>query len=319
MKQFLSLSFFVRLLSPVFFPVLLVIDLLLHGSLEPASLCLDLWLAVLVLLLCPSAFEPASSALPFIAFLIIMSLALKLLDASVGLCVVCGSAVMMAYAMRKTALKYSDIPPLFHVSGVWKGIEDYMYLLHLGLCLCAGMVIPLLGASRVLAWSWLAVLTGVYAAQFLRVSTHRTLFIGKQKEEQIRRFQRGSAFREPVSYIDSESRSACLFNEVVKIMETRRPWLQDDFGVDDLARMARTNRMYLSKTINFHAGRNFNQMVKYYRVRYALELIRKDPGLKINELSQMCGFHTVVSFNSAFKLNQRMTPTEYIQSIKKLS
>ena len=77
--------------------------------------------------------------------------------------------------------------------------------------------------------------------------------------------------------------------------------------------------MYLSKAVNFHSGRNFSQLTNYYRVRYAKELITKDPSLKMNEISRMCGFHTVVSFNMAFKLNERMKPTQFVQSLKKIN
>ena len=102
-------------------------------------------------------------------------------------------------------------------------------------------------------------------------------------------------------------------------METKKPYLQDDFVVDDLSRMTRTNRLYLSKSINFHSGRNFNQLVNYYRVKYAMDLIRKDPGLRMVEVAQMSGFHTVVSFNMAFKLNEHMTPSEFARSLVKLT
>ena len=123
----------------------------------------------------------------------------------------------------------------------------------------------------------------------------------------------------PVQYVDSDSRSASLFNDVIRIMETKKPYLQEDFVIDDLSRMTRTNRLYLSKSINFHSGRNFNQLVNYYRVKYAIELIKKDPGLRMVEVAQMSGFHTVVSFNMAFKLNEHTTPSEFARSLIKLT
>lgn len=179
-------------------------------------------------------------------------------------------------------------------------------------------MVPAMGHSAWTAWCWAGVLLLSYATQYYRIYTRSTLLLGRDKEILIRKTQRGSAFRQPIQYVDSDSRSAELFNDVVRIMENRKPWLQDDFSIDDLARLAHTNRVYLSKSVNFHSGRNFNQLVNFYRVRYAVELIRKDPSLRMNEVSRMCGFHTVVSFNMAFKLNERMTPTEFAQSLKKL-
>jgi transcriptional regulator GlxA family with amidase domain len=169
------------------------------------------------------------------------------------------------------------------------------------------------------SWSMMGILAGFFVAQYYRIYTRSTLFLGRKKERLIKQGQRGSGYRMPVQYVDSESKSAMLFNEVVKIMETKKPYLQDDFDLEDLSRMTRTNRLYLSKSINFHSGRNFNQMVNFYRVKYAVELMKKDSGLKMSEIAVMSGFHTTVSFNMAFKLNEHMTPGEYVRSLKKLT
>ena len=213
-------------------------------------------------------------------------------------------------------MKYSDIPPLFHVSAVWHGVEDEMSHYHFTLFVLAGLVIPLLSWAAWAQWCWVLALSALYLLEYYRVYTRSTIFLSALKEEQIKKTQRGSAFKQPVQYIDADSRSAELFNEIVRIMETRKPWLSDSFSEDDLSRMTRTNRVYLSKAINFHSGRNFSQLINYYRIRYATDLMRKDPDLKVAELWQMCGFHSAVSFHAAFKLNEQMTPGQYVRWLK---
>lgn len=319
MKQKLSLHFLVRASSAVVFAILLLCDLLMGQGLSADRLCADFWWGLLVLLVYPSSRESVYPSIPVAAVSVAAAVTVKLLGLSLAIHVVSGTAIALAVIIRKGVAKFADIEPLFHVSGVWYWIEDYTWLIHVCICMFAGMAAAASASVEPLCWICAAGMGALYYVQYKRVYTRSTMFLSAKKEQDIRKAQKGSAFKPPIRFVDSDSKSAALFNDVVSIMENRRPWLQDDFGVDDLARMVRTNRMYLSKAINFHSGRNFNQLVNYYRVRYARDLIRKDPSLKMNEVSQMSGFHTVVSFNMAFKLNERMTPTEFAQSLKKLT
>ncbi len=299
-------------------PLTVPCALLSAGSVGPADICVDLWWALQVLMLYPSSHEPVLPSLRFGAVSLLLAAGLTLAGAQATQHIVTGSALALMSALYRCRCRYADVAPLFHISAVWHGVEGHCSLIHMGIVLWEGVMVPAMGHSAWTAWCWAGVLLLSYATQYYRIYTRSTLLLGRDKEILIRKTQRGSAFRQPIQYVDSDSRSAELFNDVVRIMENRKPWLQDDFSIDDLARLAHTNRVYLSKSVNFHSGRNFNQLVNFYRVRYAVELIRKDPSLRMNEVSRMCGFHTVVSFNMAFKLNERMTPTEFAQSLKKL-
>lgn len=305
-------------MSLAILPVTVICDAIRSGGLGAVDFGVDVWWGVQILLLYPTSHEPAAPSLRFAGGAFALAVLLKSIGASAGVAVSCGTIVLMGYAIYKSYVKFAQVPPLFHVAAVWQSVEDYMYLLHMVICIWAGAMIPVLAGTGWAGWSWAGVLGALYVAQYYRVYKRTTLFLRPEKEMLIRKTQRGSAFKQPIQYVDSDSRSAILFNDVVRIMELRKPWLQDGFNIEDLARMTRTNRMYMSRAINFHSGRNFNQMVNFYRVRYAVELLRKDPNLRMNEVSQMSGFHTVVSFNMAFKLNERMTPTQFVQSLKKI-
>ena len=315
MKPKLSLHLLLRLLSAVMMPVLVVIDLLFFRFPDPFSLGTDIWWSIQMILLYPASHEPVNPSFIPSGISVALALALKVASAAPGIHVAAGAAVVLLFIMHKSRVRFSDIPPLFHVSAVWKATEDYFYMVHVAICFWAGAMLSVFTVTWA-GWTLVALLAALYALQYARTYLRTTIFLGLRRETQIRKTQRGSAFKQPVQYVDSDSRSAELFNEIVRIMETRRPWLQDDFGIDDLARLAHSNRMYVSRAINFHSGRNFNQLVNYYRICYAADLLAKDPGLRMNEISQMCGFHTVVSFNTAFKLNKRMTPMQFAQSLK---
>ena len=107
-----------------------------------------------------------------------------------------------------------------------------------------------------------------------------------------------------------------LYERVVDVMEKKRPYLDPDFNLMDLAAATFTNKSYLSRTINILSGRNFSQFVNFYRVQYAVELMQKDHYLKMINLAMMCGFHSTVSFNMAFKLNMGETPTSYLERLR---
>ncbi|MBQ1635433.1 MAG: AraC family transcriptional regulator [Bacteroidales bacterium] len=286
-----------------------------EGDLCP-RLCVDLYCALHLLMLYPCSKSGVKA--PLIAQVVSLALfvPLRLLPLPLWATVPVSGVILLVFVLWHTRKRLKDVLPLFHSSAVWAGVEEYAALFHTCVFMFAGTWVFVSGSWALGARICLGLLSVLYVLEYYRVYTRTTLIISVQKEEQIRRGQKGAGFKSPVQYVDSDSRSAELFNDVVRIMETKKPYLQDDFAVEDLARMTHTNRMYLSRSINFHSGRNFNQLVNYYRIKYAVELLKKDSGLRMTELSQMCGFHTVVSFNMAFKLNERMTPSEYSRSLK---
>lgn len=320
MKVKICVHQLVRMLCLAAVPLLFLCDVLVSGLPGPERMCTDVFCALMLLMLYPGSRDPVPPSLVFMGGSLLIFLALKLLRAPDGVLVAVACVVLATFVARKTAEKYGDVPMLFQTSAVWAGVEDNMYMLHVVLVLVAGVVMLCLPQSGPeFNWGYLAFLVVLFGVEYYRVRTRSTIFLSRKKEDEIKRGQKNAVIKMPIQYIDSDSRSAMLFNDVVRVMETKKPYLQDDFNIDDLARMTHTNRMYLSKAINFHSGRNFNQLVNFYRVKYAQEIMKKDPGLKMVELSQMCGFHTIVSFNMAFKLNERITPSEYVRSLKKLT
>ena len=105
-----------------------------------------------------------------------------------------------------------------------------------------------------------------------------------------------------------------LFNSLCAYMESKKPFLVEDLTLGDLAAAMFTNTLYLSRTINAYSGKNFRRFVNDYRVEYAIALFRKNMALKVTDLSELSGFHTVVTFNMAFKLVKGVNPSIWCQS-----
>lgn len=114
---------------------------------------------------------------------------------------------------------------------------------------------------------------------------------------------------------DESRREELLFERVEAYMQREKPYLDDTFTLTRLATEMMTNKSMLSKTINDKSGNNFCRYVNAYRIRHALSLMQRDRRLKVSELSMMSGFHTVASFNMAFKLIMSDTPSEYMRTL----
>ncbi len=100
-------------------------------------------------------------------------------------------------------------------------------------------------------------------------------------------------------------------------MAERKPFLVESFSLEDLSRALFTNRVYLSKTINYFSGKNFRNYVNYYRVMYAMELFRKNRSLKVTELGSLAGFHSGTTFNQAFKTVMEESPSTWCARLRK--
>jgi AraC-like DNA-binding protein len=102
-----------------------------------------------------------------------------------------------------------------------------------------------------------------------------------------------------------------IYERVVAYFETEKPFLNNELTINDLSKALYSNKLYLSRAISQFTGRNFCQFVNYHRVTYSMELFRKDPDLKIQELAARSGFNSDVSYNMAFRLFMGETPGEW--------
>ena len=124
----------------------------------------------------------------------------------------------------------------------------------------------------------------------------------------IRKLETGS--------LDEDQRMDLLFQRIETYMQRERPYLDENFTLAELAREMLTNKGMLSKTINTKSNHNFCQYVNSYRIQYAVSLMKQDHRLRVAELSLTSGFHSVASFNMAFKLFMNDTPSEYMRTLQ---
>ena len=138
-----------------------------------------------------------------------------------------------------------------------------------------------------------------------------------RKEAQLKAAleQPGSVGGKPSDY-EMTAIDQLLYDRCCRYMTERRPFLVDSFSLQDLANALYTNKSYLSKTINRFSGRNFRQYVNYYRIMYALDLFRNNMSLRVTDMAQLSGFHSVTSFFQSFKIVMGEPPSHWCSRVR---
>lgn len=99
-----------------------------------------------------------------------------------------------------------------------------------------------------------------------------------------------------------------LFN---KIMDEDKMFLRNDLRIDEIAKLAHTNRTYISLLLREEYHCNFFEYVTSKRIEYAKEQMRLYPNLTQEELAEMSGFTHDTSFSRAFKQYEGITFREW--------
>lgn len=101
-------------------------------------------------------------------------------------------------------------------------------------------------------------------------------------------------------------------------MKNEKPYLFSDITINDIGQKLNTNRTYISKLVNDHYNKNFNDFINEYRIKTARQLLA-DPSknhISIEGIGQMSGFNSRSTFFACFKKYTGITPSYFRQSIK---
>lgn len=252
------------------------------------------------------------------AFAIFITVSVALLNLFVPLAVIlsCAGVCLSGYILCRAFSKLRGFRGLYDYSFVYSAMEDAcsaVFDFFALVVIIVSLAFGLCGLSVVLGS---VILVLVYGSQMYRALSGRTLLISLRKEKQLRDTLRGTIRTLPPVDPGEQTKMNRLFERVENYMETRKPYLDSTFKIKDLSKALFTNHVYLSRTINVCSGGNFCQFVNRYRIAYAVDLIKRDPRMRVFELSLMSGFHSTVSFNMAFRLFQRESPQEYIDRMR---
>jgi AraC-like DNA-binding protein len=109
-----------------------------------------------------------------------------------------------------------------------------------------------------------------------------------------------------------ESKYEKIYERITAYFEAEKPYLNANFKIGKMAADLNINTAYLAKAIGMKRSMNFNNFVNFYRIEKAKELIRnKVAKYTLEYIYLSSGFNSQSSFNSAFKLQESITPSEY--------
>lgn len=97
-------------------------------------------------------------------------------------------------------------------------------------------------------------------------------------------------------------------------MASRKPFLDNELRIAELAGQVDIPARHLSQTINQHAGMNFFEFVNRYRVEEAKALLGK-PGATVTEVAEASGFNSQSAFYRQFKQATGLTPKQFQRQV----
>ena len=126
--------------------------------------------------------------------------------------------------------------------------------------------------------------------------------------------------KEPERYVKSglkDNEADRYLKKLLSYMEVKKPYLDGNLSILDLANQTGVSRHHITEVLNEKYKRNFFTFINEYRVR---EVIRRFEDPRYNNFTILAiafdsGFNSKTTFNSIFKSQTGLTPSEYRQKI----
>ncbi len=152
---------------------------------------------------------------------------------------------------------------------------------------------------------------GILFGESIRIMRKSAFIIWRKQERIIVESMKIATSSVDESRIDNIYKE--IYDRIVNYFEEEKPYLSGELTIDTVVKKLYTNKVYISRAISQYTGRNFRQFVNYYRVMYTVEVFRRNPEMRVQDLVALSGFNSVVSYDMAFKLFMGETPGEWIR------
>lgn len=128
-----------------------------------------------------------------------------------------------------------------------------------------------------------------------------------------------SIFREPVKADKSkykksslpEERAHAALERLETIMDSEKPYLDPSFSLPSLAEKLNLSTHHLSQLLNGHLNKSFYELAAEYRVEEAKSILQESHQVPIEQVAEQVGYFSKSSFNTVFKKQTGMTPSQY--------
>lgn len=121
--------------------------------------------------------------------------------------------------------------------------------------------------------------------------------------------------RDSSKYKLTEERCKELEEKLIEMIEQEKIYLDSHLTVDQISKKLNTNRNYISEVIVRSDYGSFYTLVNFYRLKYAEEMLRRDPKIKIEHVAFDSGFSSVSVFSQVFKRYRGVSPSAFTKSL----
>ncbi len=122
--------------------------------------------------------------------------------------------------------------------------------------------------------------------------------------------------KESEKYIKSglkDDQAQVYLEKLIRFVEEKKPYLDRDLSIQDLSSITGIPRHHITQVLNEKHGKNFFTFINEYRVREVISRFgnSKNNNFTILAIAYDSGFNSKTTFNSIFKSQTGMTPSEY--------
>ena len=105
-----------------------------------------------------------------------------------------------------------------------------------------------------------------------------------------------------------------LHHKLISFMESQKPYLDPGINLSGLANQLNVSTNQLSQVINQREQVNFHDFINAYRTEEFIRRASENPGFSLLAHALDSGFNSKSSFNSVFKKQKGMTPSQFLAS-----
>ena len=106
-----------------------------------------------------------------------------------------------------------------------------------------------------------------------------------------------------------------FLNRLLQYIKSEKPFTDPNLTLKELARKINIQQRYLSQIINEYMHQNFHDFINHYRIEFAATMLSEEKEKSILDIAYDSGFNSKSSFNSEFKKNMHMTPSQYRKKV----
>jgi AraC-like DNA-binding protein len=127
----------------------------------------------------------------------------------------------------------------------------------------------------------------------------------------------GARLPDGAKYSNSGLRSdtaAYYLKKLDRLMNERRPYLDSELSLKQLAQLLGIHPHYLSQILNDKVRKNYYDFINEFRIAHARALLLEQPDLPIMDVAVAAGYNNRNSFYNSFKRFVGMTPGDFRQN-----